>query len=320
VYSPLSKYPSTERVEMQYPVLYVYRQETIDSGGAGEFRGGVGNRFAMAPYQCETMGVLTGGAGQSMTTHSAPGLFGGYPAPTSEIVVLTDTDLYDLYAAGRVPVDPSDFTSGARHVLRTKTEAFPVGPNDVLVHRVPGGGGLGDPLSREILRVAKDVAEGAVSGEVATGIYGVVLTESGEVDESATQALRERLIAQRKSWTPASQRWPETQSGGRVAATGQPPVRLHPRIQSVDELAERVLKCDCGQVLTPANVDYKLGLLVDESPVTDLPLVKDPTALLDEPMVFRRYCCPRCLVLLATEIARAEDGPLPEVVLAHRQG
>jgi N-methylhydantoinase B len=76
-----------------------------------------------------------------------------------------------------------------------------------------------------------------------------------------------------------------------------------------------VLKCDCGQVLTAANDNYKHGLLVDQSPVTVLPLFSDPAVLLDEPMTFRRYCCPQCLVLLATEIARVADGPLPEVLL-----
>ncbi len=115
---------------------------------------------------------------------------------------------------------------------------------------------------------------------------------------------------------PASERWPDARTGTRVEATGKPAVRLHPRIQSVDDGPDRVLKCDCGQVLTSSNEDYKLGLLVDEGPVTALPLVSDPTELLDEPMVFRRYCCPGCLVLLATEIAREADGPLPEVLLA----
>jgi N-methylhydantoinase B len=316
VYSPLSRYPSTERTEMQYPILYIYRQQTTDSGGAGEWRGGVGNRFAIAPYKCDTLGVLTGGASQAITTNSAPGLFGGYPSPTSEVTVLTDANLHDLYSSGRVPVDPSDFTSSSEERLRTKTEAMPLGSNDVLVHRVPGGGGVGDPLARDPRRVAADVADGAVSRGGATEIYGVVLTDAGEVEEAATQALRERLIAERRSWTPVVGRWPYTRTAPRVQATGKPAVRIHPHIDSVDEGSERVLKCRCGHVFTLADENYKLGLLVDESPVTSIPLVLDPRAFLDEPMVFRRYCCPQCLVLLATEVARETDAPFPDVILA----
>jgi N-methylhydantoinase B len=301
---------------MQYPVLYVYRQQTMDSGGAGEWRGGVGNRFAMAPYECDTMGVLTGGAAQSMTTHAAPGLFGGYPAPTAGVTILTGTDLYQQYAAGRVPIDPAHFGCQSEHRLRTKTEAMPVGPNDVLLNRVPGGGGIGDPLNREPDRVAADVTNGAVSPAAATNIYGVVLTDTGDVDHTATTTLRAQLTADRGSWTPATDLWPNTPTSTPTAATGQPAFRIHPRIESVDHDTDRVLKCTCGHVLTPANGNYKLGLLIDQSPVTTLPLVADPTVFLDEPMEFRRYACPGCHTLLTSEIARTTEPPLPDITLA----
>ena len=55
----------------------------------------------------------------------------------------------------------------------------------------PGGGGCGDPLTREPVRVARDVKLGFVSREAARAQYGVVLGADGGVDEAATRAQRQ---------------------------------------------------------------------------------------------------------------------------------
>src|SRR5690625_5082994 len=191
VYSPLSPYPSTEETEMSYPALYLYRQQQIDSGGAGEFRRGVGNRYALASYEVDTLGLMTAGSGQSATTNSAPGLFGGYPSPTSETRVLREAKARKLYEQGRVPVQPEDFESSAQLRLRSKTEALPFSENDVVLVRVPGGGGVGDPLNRDLHMVAQDVANNLVSQKAARDIYGVVVSSDQGVDLQATESLRE---------------------------------------------------------------------------------------------------------------------------------
>jgi N-methylhydantoinase B len=53
-----------------------------------------------------------------------------------------------------------------------------------------GGGGFGNPLDRELDKVAEDVREGYVSAEVAREVYKVVLDSKGNVDQDATTALR----------------------------------------------------------------------------------------------------------------------------------
>jgi N-methylhydantoinase B len=53
-----------------------------------------------------------------------------------------------------------------------------------------GGGGWGDPLNREPLRVRMDVIEEYVSREDARDVYGVVLDAEKNVDEDATLKLR----------------------------------------------------------------------------------------------------------------------------------
>lgn len=55
-----------------------------------------------------------------------------------------------------------------------------------------GGGGFGDPLERDVDKVADDVREGYVSAAVARDVYRVVLDANGQVDHDATAALRKR--------------------------------------------------------------------------------------------------------------------------------
>ena len=54
----------------------------------------------------------------------------------------------------------------------------------------PGGGGFGDPLTRDPVRVARDVNLGYVTPAAARKDYGVVVGENGAVDTVATAALR----------------------------------------------------------------------------------------------------------------------------------
>jgi N-methylhydantoinase B len=53
-----------------------------------------------------------------------------------------------------------------------------------------GGGGYGNPLRRDVAKVRHDVNEGWISRHRAEQVYGVVLTEAGEVDTVATARQR----------------------------------------------------------------------------------------------------------------------------------
>ena len=65
-----------------------------------------------------------------------------------------------------------------------------VAAGEMIVSVCTGGGGYGSPLEREPERVREDVAEGWISRERARDVYGVVVTEDGDVDAGATAALR----------------------------------------------------------------------------------------------------------------------------------
>jgi N-methylhydantoinase B len=78
-----------------------------------------------------------------------------------------------------------------------KVAGYPVEEGDIVLIRSAGGGGYGDPLERDVERVAADVREGYVSRKAARELYGVVLDEGGHVDGLASSQCRERLRASR---------------------------------------------------------------------------------------------------------------------------
>lgn len=114
-----------------------------DSGGAGQWRGGLGQTVEL---RNDTGNILTMLGMGNRTMFPSKGFFGGQDAALRVHAV----DGQTVHAKGRIEVAP-----GA-HI--TITEA--------------GGGGFGDPKTRDAAAVASDVAEGLVSPEAAVTVYG----------------------------------------------------------------------------------------------------------------------------------------------------
>ena len=144
-----------EIIESEFPTR-VERFEMIpDSGGAGEWRGGLG--FAR-DYR-----ILTDEVRFSMRTdkHAIEpfGSDSGLPGGKGACVVNPETkDAKHL---------PSRF--GDQRLQR----------NDTIRVERPGGGGLGNPFKRPVDKVAEDVRQGYVSIERARSQYGVALHLAG---------------------------------------------------------------------------------------------------------------------------------------------
>jgi len=82
---------------------------------------------------------------------------------------------------------------GKRVRLRTMSSAY-LEPADIVWTKSGGGGGVGDPLDREVEKVRWDLMNGYISHKVARNIYGVAIDpESFVVDEEETQTLRKKL-------------------------------------------------------------------------------------------------------------------------------
>jgi N-methylhydantoinase B len=138
-----------------------------DSCGAGRFRGGLGLRRRYTLLNDEATLQL-----RSDRMRFLPyGLEGGGPARGTRNVLNPDTE---------ARVMPAKFAV----VLKR---------GDVVLHEQPGGGGFGDPFTRDPERVAADARNEKITLEYARREHGVVL-EPGtcKVDAAATRALRER--------------------------------------------------------------------------------------------------------------------------------
>jgi N-methylhydantoinase A/oxoprolinase/acetone carboxylase beta subunit/N-methylhydantoinase B/oxoprolinase/acetone carboxylase alpha subunit len=159
--------PDLEVYERIYPVRFLRQEFRCDSGGAGAFRGGTGVDYAVevrvpARYSFRGEGLRTpSGYGVAGGGYGAAGAMTLYPEDGGEPIAAPQYGLMDLPAL--------------------RYEAYS-----------PGGGGLGDPRSRDPARVLRDVRDGKVSREAARVVYAVALTADGRaVDEEGTRALRD---------------------------------------------------------------------------------------------------------------------------------
>jgi len=158
-----------EVLEAQHPIRIDEYGFVPDSCGAGRFRGGLGLRRRYTLLNAEATLQLRSDRARFLPY----GLAGGRPARGARNVLNPDRD-------GRVM--PGKF-------------AVTLVRGDVILHEQPGGGGFGDPFTRDPDRVAADVRDEKIPREYARREHGVVLEAAGAVDRAATTALRARRPA-----------------------------------------------------------------------------------------------------------------------------
>ncbi len=155
-----------EAVETEFPVRVEQYALVTDSAGAGRFRGGLGTRRDWRILAEEAVINIR----SDRFNFSSPGIFGAKPArPT------------------RARINPGE--AGER-ALGSKVGGLRLKRGDCLSWELGGGGGWGDPMTREPERVRLDVLRGYVSPEAARRDYGVALLADGSVDEAETRRLR----------------------------------------------------------------------------------------------------------------------------------
>ncbi|HEU5096746.1 MAG TPA: hydantoinase B/oxoprolinase family protein [Reyranella sp.] len=156
-----------EITETNAPVLIWKKEYRTDSGGAGEFRGGLGQVMEIETAESKPFAISTS---FDRVVFPPRGRLGGREGAT-----------------GRV-----ELVSGK--VLPPKAQSsIPVGER--LRISMPGGGGYGDPKERPVDRVVADVEKGLVSVARARDLYGVSLTADFKVDEAETAKLRAKVTA-----------------------------------------------------------------------------------------------------------------------------
>lgn len=317
-WSPMSLLINVEDVENWYPMVYLYRRDMADTGGAGRWRAGIGFAYAFMAYKAQSMSLVNFGAGMSLSAYNAHGTLGGLPSPSNHVLVRRGTNVGEYFADRRIPTSIDELTAAESFTRGKQGNPIPMGPADVVEYIVGGGGGYGDPLGRESWRVAEDVATENVSLEAARAMYGVLLDAAGAVDEEATSQLRAAIRAERSTWERVDARFPEASDPPSLRATGEPPRKVHAAIVARDDGDRRVLACErCDTMLCGYGADFKRHVLMHEGSTMALVGAKgDPTDRLDVPVVLRQYCCPSCSVLFTAEVARAADEPWSDMRFA----
>lgn len=299
-----------ESYELRYPILYLFRRQTEDSGGPGMYRGGAGISMMYVAHgvdEIPTKILHTFGVEQP----ESPGLCGGYPSTTNQFAFLRDSNVQSRFADGVVPQSFEEL-EGALEVCGAYAVTS-MGGGDVYFTMSMGGGGYGDPLRRDPQLVASDVERSLVSREWAARSYGVVLTDGvNEVDEAATLARRTVLLADRRR-----------AAGGE--GTADPAVAWDPASEGV-RLSEMLfydlegenprLRCTCGCVLGSASEPYTLLAASARWPVQRIGPHVNPHHVGGDRFELREFYCPGCFTLLATEIARPDDPVLDDACLS----
>jgi len=124
-------------------MLVEYKRLLADSGGAGEFRGGLGQEISI---RNDTGHPLALSCFAGRTDYPARGLFGGLPGALRQYIV----------NGAVVP-------SKSRYVLK---------PGERVLTNEAGGGGYGDPRRRSSDSVRSDIDNGYVSAAHAAAAYG----------------------------------------------------------------------------------------------------------------------------------------------------
>ena len=134
-----------EVIESLSPVVLKRRQLRPDSGGAGTWRGGLGQ---LTEFTRRGEGKWSVSSIADRTVYPAPGLLGGKAGAAGELVL----------------------SNGSRPNPKALLDL----KEDEAVHlNLPGGGGYGDPFRRDPEKVLWDVIEGYITPEAAENDYGV---------------------------------------------------------------------------------------------------------------------------------------------------
>lgn len=133
-----------EIAESAAPVIYHSKEFAADSGGAGQFRGGLGQRIEIGAVDNEAL-ALSAAAFERLKVGPA-GREGGL-------------------SGGKGRVEMTDGT-----VVQDKGN-YEIPPGERLILTTPGGGGFGNPKNRDQDALARDVSQGLVSKERAETLY-----------------------------------------------------------------------------------------------------------------------------------------------------
>jgi len=189
------RFPSIERLEKRYPLLFERYRVRDGSAGSGRQRGGFGLELALELRRGTALLTL-------MADHGKEGVKSdveGTAAASTEIRIGRSS------SPSLSPPIRSQHTPQTRQ--RECVAHFPA--KQKLEILTSGGGGIGDPLDRALVPVRRDAQSFHYDVDEIDTLYGVIIDEDGmKVDRIETEVRRARLKQTRdaQSYTRPSQK------------------------------------------------------------------------------------------------------------------
>jgi N-methylhydantoinase B len=191
-YEGLGNGAATETIDVEvmeawYPILIDRRGPRKGANGAGTFRSGAGMSMAYSVRGTEGLSMTLMGNRERIPI---AGLGGGLPGAVTEFRVRR--------------------RDGTVEPLACHQQGIPLKDGEMVLLDCSSGGGWGDPLDRDPALVEADVADGRLSTELASDIYGVVVGDHAATLDHRAEKLLERLERAESapkplSWTPELQ-------------------------------------------------------------------------------------------------------------------
>ncbi len=301
--TPICKMPNIEHTEQDFPVLFLYRKEVPDSGGAGKYRGGMSAESCFIPHNTESITQDTLSSGNA--TPTGTGMMGGYPGATNEYKYKRNSDIQSRIETGQMVDDISEL-NGEDVTLQLRQVDFQQQPVDVYAVVCSAAGGFGDPLDRDIKLVQMDIEGNAVTVEAAREIYGVIVDpDTLEVNQDATYKLRADTRHHRL----------KGYSGTPIRCNGEIVIQVTENLDLRSDAGHEVYCCaKCQTEVGLLGSNYKEHCIRIDEPVTKSNvLIGEPSRFIDDTPEFRQFSCPGCGTLIENEIAMRGERVLMDI-------
>ena len=301
--TPICKMPNIEHTEQDFPVLFLYRKEVPDSGGAGKFRGGLSAESCFVPHNTPSITQDTLSSGNA--TPTGTGMMGGYPGTTNEYKYVRHSDIQDRIESRKMIDDISE-VAGEPVTLQLRQVNFEQLPADVYSVVCSAAGGFGDPLDRDPQKVKEDVEAHSVTVDGAREIYGVVIdSETGDLDHDATESLRTNARNERLNGHRLNP----------VKANGELLLEVTENIHMRSGKGRTVYCCaKCHTEIGQLGENYKEHCIrIDKHVSKSNLLIGEPSRFIDDVPQFRQFVCPGCGTLIENEIAMKGEPLLMDV-------
>jgi N-methylhydantoinase B len=172
---------SIEIDERDFPYRWLKMEWLMDSAGHGKFRGGQGTHVEylnLHPPETYTPGDCWVSTANSCGEKFKPfGVMGGLPSRENRMWLQRKNKKRPLHTVDIVELNPGD----------------------IIITESGGGGGVGNPLERDIEKVKEDALNEYISIKTAEEIYGVIIDpKTFQVDYKLTDELRKKKQRSKK--------------------------------------------------------------------------------------------------------------------------